>query len=543
MPPPHHISSLSNHLPSISYSPIPSPSPAPYPFPLRSSALISPSLLRLFVCFAVGGLLGDAFLHLIPHSINPHTHSTDAPSSPLIHYLTTLLPFTPPAPPSAPHSSSPFTLPPTSPPHPHSSSHDQPHSHDHAHGHSHDHSHPPHDEGDVDARGQRAGLLVLTGMLLFFLIEKGARLRMGGGGDAGHGHSHGHAHSHPQAQVQAQAQGHGHVGVEEEGMDGVEGPAATVLRRRRGAKNGTTRTSHSPSRSPSPSPSPTSTLPSHPNTSRPSHPPTPTPSSPPPSSPPSSLVGLLNLIADLSHNFTDGLAISASFLSSPSVGLSTALAVLIHEVPHEVGDFAILIQAGYSLQQALWFQLVTAVGALLGVAVVWIGGGGGEGEGGMEWVLPVTAGGFIYVGLVNVLPGILKDDDSGRSAGCGEVAAGGGRGRGHVGRRGPDGAHRTARVSAQLYNPFSSVTCRHHHSQCSGCCVVSGRGAVQCSANGGVSYAVGLLSCEMSFFTWPLFFALTVCPSPSSSSSSSSPPPPTTLRLMRALTVSLHARC
>ena len=397
-----------------------------------SSTLISPSLLRLFVCFAVGGLLGDAFLHLIPHSINPHTHACTSPPHPFIQYLTTtLLPFSNPTPPS-----SSFSFPHTSP----SSSHTHDHSHDHSHGHSHDHSHGGEEVG-VDARGQRAGLLVLTGMLLFFLIEKGARLRMGGegGGEVGgHGHSHGHSHGpalgHTQTTAVQQAQEQSPVVAEDDEVDRVVGPAAAVLKRRRGVNNGTTR-------SPSKSPPPSSSLhhQAHSNHS----PPLPSSStassslSLPTSSSSSSrsLVGVLNLLADVSHNFTDGLAISASFLSSPSVGLSTTLAVLIHEVPHEVGDFAILIQAGYSLQQALYFQLATAVGALLGVLVVWVSGGGGEGAGGgeMEWVLPVTAGGFIYVGLVNVVPGILKEDDSGGTKGppgarrwlqaAGEVAA------------------------------------------------------------------------------------------------------------------------
>ena len=209
-------------------------------------------------------------------------------------------------------------------------------------------------------------------MLLFFLIEKIARLRMGGS-SGGHGHSHGRGHSHSAGKEEVE---------EDEHPQGQEGPAAAVLRRRRGKNGG-----DFPS---SPSPSPViSHEASTPSTS-------------------ASLVGILNLIADLSHNFTDGLAISASFLSSPTVGLSTTLAVLIHEVPHEIGDFAILMQAGYTIQQAMGFQLLTAVGALMGVGVVWLGGGtGGEG---MEWVLPVTAGGFIYVGLVNVVPGVLQEE-------------------------------------------------------------------------------------------------------------------------------------
>ena len=58
--------------------------------------------------------------------------------------------------------------------------------------------------------------------------------------------------------------------------------------------------------------------------------------------------GYLNLAADFTHNFTDGLAIGASYLVSRNVGLVTTLTILLHEVPHEIGDFAILVQSGCS---------------------------------------------------------------------------------------------------------------------------------------------------------------------------------------------------
>ena len=282
----------------------------------------------------------------------------------------------------------------------------------------------------------RAGLLVLAGMGLFFIVEKVARLRAGPDADehAGHSHSHGghsransnnHSHSRDRTADEVEDSNHHNHDVhgteEQEGAVEMEGPAATVLKRRRG-KDGHLRSSLSPSKSPSPpsrrrSTSRAANVASNTDTS-------PlvtlthiTPSSRVDSSSASTvaasarssqaaLTGLLNLLADLSHNFTDGLAITASFLSSPALGVSTALAVLVHEVPHELGDFAILLQAGFTLQQAMWMQLVTAVGAVVGVAVMWLSGGRGEG---VSWVLPVTAGGFVYVALVNVVPGLLKE--------------------------------------------------------------------------------------------------------------------------------------
>ena len=58
------------------------------------------------------------------------------------------------------------------------------------------------------------------------------------------------------------------------------------------------------------------------------------------------VAGYLNLAADFTHNFTDGLAIGASYLAGRSVGIVTTVTVLLHEIPHEIGDFAILIQSG-----------------------------------------------------------------------------------------------------------------------------------------------------------------------------------------------------
>jgi len=73
--------------------------------------------------------------------------------------------------------------------------------------------------------------------------------------------------------------------------------------------------------------------------------------------------------ADFTHNITDGLAMSASFYASPTVGASTTLAVFLHEIPHEVGDFALLVQSGFSKRAAMGAQFVTAIGAFLGTLI------------------------------------------------------------------------------------------------------------------------------------------------------------------------------
>merc|ERR1712093_613689 len=136
------------------------------------------------------------------------------------------------------------------------------------------------------------------------------------------------------------------------------------------------------------------------------------------------LAGYLNLIADFTHNITDGLAMSSSFYASPTIGATTTVAVFFHEIPHEVGDFALLIQSGFSKRQAMGAQFLTALGALLGtvigIAVQEYGGSGGDGAGGrfdglmgtsLSWgdmLLPFTAGTFLYVGTVAVIPELLE---------------------------------------------------------------------------------------------------------------------------------------
>lgn len=138
------------------------------------------------------------------------------------------------------------------------------------------------------------------------------------------------------------------------------------------------------------------------------------------------LSAYLNLIADFTHNITDGLAMSSSFYASPTLGATTAVAVFFHEIPHEVGDFALLVQSGFSKRKAMGAQFVTALGAFLGtclgIAVQELGksdstgaaddgrskGLAGTGLGWGDMLLPFTAGTFLYVGTVAVIPELLE---------------------------------------------------------------------------------------------------------------------------------------
>lgn len=118
------------------------------------------------------------------------------------------------------------------------------------------------------------------------------------------------------------------------------------------------------------------------------------------------VAGYLNLAADFSHNFTDGLAIGSSYLAGNTIGFVTTITILLHEVPHEIGDFAILLQSGVSRKNAMLLQLTTALGALAGTAISLLA----HGAVAADWILPFTAGGFIYIALVSVIPELLEEE-------------------------------------------------------------------------------------------------------------------------------------
>lgn len=256
-----------------------------YVIPLDNTDAMQPRL-KILLAFASGGLLGDAFLHLIPHAIAPHSHGADG-------------------------------------------------GHGHSHGGGgHDHEGHSHD--------MSVGLYVLSGIITFLAVEKMVRLIKG---DHGHGHSHG----------------------------GPKPVAEAEKKAGKGKSGSTNKKTDKPVKEEEPSEI--------------------------------HVAGYLNLAADFTHNFTDGLAIGASYLAGQSIGLVTTITILLHEVPHEIGDFAILIKSGCSKRKAMMLQLVTAVGALSGTVIALLGAGS---DAAASWVLPFTAGGFIYIATVSVLPELLE---------------------------------------------------------------------------------------------------------------------------------------
>ncbi|KAL2080309.1 hypothetical protein ACEWY4_024102 [Coilia grayii] len=265
--------------------------------PLQSNTDQHQNLLKVLLSFASGGLLGDAFLHLIPHALEPHSHHGDEG---------------------------------------HGHSHAKEESHDHGHSHGANHAHM-----------MSVGLWVLGGIVAFLVVEKFVRFLKGG-----HSHSHGHGHSHGAAKAK-DSDG------EEEEEEKKEGKKEDKKAPKKEEEKGTD----------------------------------------------IKVSGYLNLAADFTHNFTDGLAIGASFLVGPAVGMVTTITILLHEVPHEIGDFAILVQSGCTKKKAMCLQLLTAVGALAGTSCSLLAEGVGAAA--TAWILPFTAGGFVYIATVTVLPELL----------------------------------------------------------------------------------------------------------------------------------------
>jgi len=97
--------------------------------------------------------------------------------------------------------------------------------------------------------------------------------------------------------------------------------------------------------------------------------------------------------------------VGASYLAGNTIGIITTLTILLHEVPHEIGDFAILVQSGYNKHKAMMLQLTTATGAMAGTIIGLLSEGDAASG---SWILPFTAGGFIYIATVSVIPELLE---------------------------------------------------------------------------------------------------------------------------------------
>jgi zinc and cadmium transporter len=118
-------------------------------------------------------------------------------------------------------------------------------------------------------------------------------------------------------------------------------------------------------------------------------------------------VGYMNLFADGVHNFIDGTIIGASYLISLPVGIATTLAVIFHEIPHELGNFFVLLYAGFTKTRALFFNFLTGLFAILGTFVAL--SVGSKVEHFSLLMLPLAAGGFIYIAGSDLVPELNKE--------------------------------------------------------------------------------------------------------------------------------------
>lgn len=125
-------------------------------------------------------------------------------------------------------------------------------------------------------------------------------------------------------------------------------------------------------------------------------------------------IGWLSLLGDSLHNFLDGIVIGAAFLVNPALGWTTTLAVALHEIPQEIGDYGILIHSGMSHNRALKWNALTALTAILGVAMAFLLQTYVNGL--VSYVLPFAAGGFIYMACANLLPEIKEESSLKRRA-------------------------------------------------------------------------------------------------------------------------------
>lgn len=114
----------------------------------------------------------------------------------------------------------------------------------------------------------------------------------------------------------------------------------------------------------------------------------------------------LILIGDTFHNFVDGVAIAAAFLTSIPLGVAAALAVAAHEAPQEVGDFAILLESGYGRTKALTLNGLSSAATLPGAvaAYFWLG----ETREAVPYILALSAASFIYIATADLIPALHR---------------------------------------------------------------------------------------------------------------------------------------
>jgi zinc and cadmium transporter len=114
----------------------------------------------------------------------------------------------------------------------------------------------------------------------------------------------------------------------------------------------------------------------------------------------------LSVTGDAVHNLIDGMVIAASFQVDAATGIATTTAVVLHEVPQEIGDYGVLLFGGLERRRAVMVNLISATTAILGALVVLLVGAGAGGV--ARALIPVAAGGFLYIAAADLVPALRE---------------------------------------------------------------------------------------------------------------------------------------
>lgn len=123
-------------------------------------------------------------------------------------------------------------------------------------------------------------------------------------------------------------------------------------------------------------------------------------------------VAAINVVGDAVHNFIDGVLIGASYLAGTTVGVATTAAVLLHELPQELGDFSVLVHSGLGVRKAVLWNGASAATAIAGTAAA-LGAGAVAGEAIVGNLIPFAAGGFVYLAAADLVPELQHDRSMG----------------------------------------------------------------------------------------------------------------------------------
>ena len=116
--------------------------------------------------------------------------------------------------------------------------------------------------------------------------------------------------------------------------------------------------------------------------------------------------GTLIIIGDAVHNLVDGVLIAAAFMTDIDLGIVTALAVASHEIPQEIGDFAILLNSGYKRKSALFFNVLASMATLVGAVIAYYSLQSMQSA--LPYILAIAASSFIYIAVADLIPGLHK---------------------------------------------------------------------------------------------------------------------------------------